>query len=468
MQENGNLRNAPERSLSDIYWSLLGRWRFFLLVALVAALALGSLTFYTEYKALRDPEMIEKQESDYRNALENYEKQKTNIEKRLKNLEDERARLEEYSETAIMLFADQYNIHEHMASYYINTNYEIAPELFFQNPNYTSVITNSYRAAVNRLDLDRAISGGGDTKLTCQNPVTDDSLRIVTTSVDASNGILNFTVYADTEERMNQIVSAIQQVLNNQETLLNQVIGDHTLEVLSQEDRITINTAFGRVQTAFAKKSESVDSGIKSNKKELKALEAPTNETPSFRKLIINVLKWVALGVMGGLMSVALFLVFQIIIQDKVLSAGELRIRYHCPVLGGFCFQDSEMKIDCRILNKLGMPHMDAGDEALELIAANVRYYMKDAEKVLLIGTDQEERLAELKKVLEPRLKGVELQIGGNINLNPAAVAALQGVTAIICVERYNKSAHKAIRQEMQLLRAFGDRNIGFILTNGK
>ena len=84
-----------------------------------------------------------------------------------------------------------------------------------------------------------------------------------------------------------------------------------------------------------------------------------------------------------------------------------------------------------------------------------------------LIGTEQEENIASLKKVLEPHLEGVELQLGGNVNLNPAAVAALEGEAAIICVERYNKSAHKEIRKELQLLQAFGDRNVAFIMTQG-
>ena len=468
MQENGTLRETPvERSLSDMYWSLLGHWKIILLVALLAALALGGISFYKNYKALKDPKTVEKQETDYRTALENYEKQKTNLEKRLQNLEDEQVRLEGYSNTAIMLFADQYNIFEHTASYYVNTNYEIAPELFFQNPNYTSVITNSYRAAINRLDLDEVISGGQETKLTCQNPMTDDSLRLVTTSADASNGILNFTVHGDTEERVNQIVSAIQQVLSNQETLLNQVIGEHTLDVLSQEDRTTINTDFGRMQTAFTTKTESVANAIKTVTDKLNALEVPTNEAPSMRKLIVNVLKKTVVGLVGGLAATVLFLAVLVIFRDRLISAEELRNRYRCPVLGAYNFRNQEAKWYCRILNKLGMPHMDSGEAALSLIAANVRYYMKDADKVLLIGTEQEENIASLKKVLEPHLEGVELQLGGNVNLNPAAVAALEGDAAIICVERYNKSAHKEIRKEMQLLQAFGDRNVAFIMTQG-
>ncbi|MBQ7147048.1 MAG: hypothetical protein IJR95_09880 [Lachnospiraceae bacterium] len=468
MQENGTLRETPvERSLSDMYWSLLGHWKIILLVALLAALALGGISFYKNYKVLKDPKTVEKQETDYRTALENYEKQKTNLEKRLQNLEDEQVRLEGYSNTAIMLFADQYNIYEHTASYYVNTNYEIAPELFFQNPNYTSVITNSYRAAINRLDLDEVISGGQETKLTCQNPITDDALRLVTTSVDASNGILNFTVYGDTKERVDQIVSAIRRVLADQEALLNQVIGEHSLDVLSQEDRTTINTDFGRMQTAFETKTESVANGIKTTTDKLNALEAPVNEAPSLKKLIVSVLKKAVLGLVGGLAAALLFLAALNIFRDRVVSAGELRNRYHCPVLGAYNFRNQEANWNCRILNKLGMPHMDSGEAALDLVAANVRYYMKDAEKLLLIGTEQEENIASLKKALESRLKGIDIQLGGNVNLNPAAVAALEGEAAIICVERYNKSAHKEIRKEMQLLRAFGDRNVGFILTNG-
>lgn len=468
MQENGPLREAPaERSVADIYWSLLGRWKLLLLVALLAALVLGGISFYKNYKALKDPKTVEKQEADYRTALETYEKQKASLEKKLQNLEEEQTRLEEYSNSAVMLFVDQYNVYEHSASYYINTNYEIAPELFFQNPNYTSVITNSYRASINRIDLDAVVAAGQTEKLTCQNPMTDDNLRLVTTSVDASNGILNYTVYGDTQNRVEQIASAIQQALREQEKLLNQVMGEHSLDVLFEESRTTINTDFGRMQTAFSNKMDSVTSGIKTNTDKLKALTAPVNETASARKLLIDVLKKALLGLLAGAVVCIGFFVVKVIVQDRLLSAGELRNRYRCPVLGAYNFRNQEANWNCRILNKLGMPHMDSGEAALDLIAANVRYYMKDADKVLLIGTEQEECIASLKKALESRLKGIDIQLGGNVNQDPAAVAALEGEAAIICVERHNQSAHKDIRQEMQLLRAFGDRNVGFILTNG-
>ena len=468
MQENGTFREPPvERSLSDIFWSLLCHWKLILLVALLAALALGCVSFYTNYKALKDPKTVEKQEEDYRTALEKYEKEKANLEKKLQNLEEEQARLEEYSNTAIMLFADQYNVYEHTASYYINTNYEIAPELFFQNPNYTSVITNSYRAAINRLDLDEVIAGGQETKITCQNPIADDALRLVTTSVDASNGILNFTVYGDTKERVEQIVSAIRQVLSDQEALLNQVIGEHSLDVLSQEDRTTINTDFGRMQTTFSNKVDSVTSGIKTNIDKLKALSAPVNETVSTRKLVLDVLKKALLGLLGGAVAGMGFFAVKTIMQDRVISAGELRSRYCYPVLGAYAAKAQQNKINIHIMNKLRMPHTNAPEEAVDLIAANIRYYMKDAEKLLLIGTDKAETLEGLKKALEARLEGVSIQCAGNVNQNPAAVAALEEEAAIICVERFNHSAHKDISQEMQLLRAFGDRNVGFILTNG-
>ena len=468
MQENGTRWDPPiERDLADIFWSVLCRWKLILLAGLLVMLVTGGSTFYQSYKDLKDPKTVAKQEAEYRTALENYEKQKASLEKKMNNLKEEQARLEGYSNKAIMLFADQYNVYEHTASYYINTNYEIAPELFFQNPNYTSVITNSYRAAINRINLDKVISEGQEMPLTCQNPVADDALRLVTTSVDASNGILNFTVYGDTEERVKQIVTAIQQVLHEQEKLLNQVIGEHTLDVLSQEDRTSVNTDFGRMQTAFANKTDSVTNGINTNTDKLKELEVPVNEVPTAEKLIGDVLMSAALGLAGGLAVAGALLAGQILFQDRVISAEELRGRYQCPVLGAYNFQSPEETKNSRVFGKLGMPYMDSGKDALNLIAANVRYYMKDADKVLLIGTEQEENIASLKKVLEPHLEGVELQLGGNVNLNPAAVAALEGDAAIICVERYNKSAHKEIRKELQLLQAFGDRNVAFIMTQG-
>ena len=468
MQEKGMVREAPiERNIAELFWSVLCRWKWILLIMLLAALALGGMSFYKNYKVLKDPKAVAKQQQEYQEALDSYESQKSSLEKKLQNLEGEQKRLDEYSNTAIMLFVDQYNVYEYTGSYYINTNYEIAPELFYQNPNYTSVITKSYQAAIHRLDLDALVSGGQEQKLTCQNPMTDDSLRLVNTSVDDGNGILNFTVYGDTQARVDQIANAIRQVLQEQEKLLNQAIGSHTLEVLSEENRTAINTDFGRMQTAFANKKDSVISGIKTNTDKLKALSAPTNESPSRRKLVVSAVKQSILGLVGGLIAAIAFFALKTIFQDKVISAGELRDRYHYPVLGAYTPKRKQAKPNCCIMNKLGMPHTDSAQEAADLIAANIRYYMKDVRKLLLLGTDETESLKNLQKVLKTRLEGTDIQVVGNVNVNPAAVAALEEEAALICVERFSKSNHKEIGQEMQLIRAFGDRSVGFVLTVG-
>ena len=73
---------------------------------------------------------------------------------RIDNLENNLEQQQYIQERSIMLEMDPYNIYEAIISYYVDTNYEIVPELYYQDPNYTAVITNSYNAAIQRLDLD--------------------------------------------------------------------------------------------------------------------------------------------------------------------------------------------------------------------------------------------------------------------------------------------------------------------------
>ncbi len=454
---------TPGIDFIDLFWSILRHWRSILATVLIVGILLAAYGAIKEYRDLANDEVVKERQEAYETAMETYHLEKAQLEKKLKNLRDDLDRQQYYKENAIMLFIDQYNVYTKTASYYIDTNYEIAPELYFQNPNYTGVITKSYKAALDRLNLDSVVATPDKPGLTTRNPLSS-AKRILYTALDEGNGILSIIIYGDTQERVDKMFDAVKETLARQEELLNQVIGKHTLGILSEESSTDIDTEFGSLQTSFEEKMEAITDGIESTGERLEDLEEPVNETPTIKTVIIKGIKFGVLGIILGLVCAIGLHLLRVIFLDRLNSTEELRRRYQLPVLGVLTrVQSKRTKLDCSLAKKLGVETKDGVIEE-NYIASSIRFYMAEAKRILLIGNCQVEKLELLREKLTPMLQGTEILVGGDVNESPAAMDALRQNAAIICVEEWLRTPHKAIRHELQTILNSGNPNLGFIV----
>ncbi|MBE6990250.1 MAG: hypothetical protein E7426_05845 [Ruminococcaceae bacterium] len=463
MWEDKNYQDgAVEINLMDLFWSVLRYWKVIVAATLIAGIVLGGYGGIKEYGDLANEKVVKARQEAYDSAMETYQLTKEQLETDLQNLRDDLERQQFYTENAVMLFVDQYNVYVRTASYYINTNYEISPNLYFQNPDYTSVITKSYRAALNRLDLDTVIATAKQPDLTVRNPVSSTK-KLLTASTDDGNGILNITVLGDTQERVDAIFAAVEKTLAEQEALLNKVIGEHSISVLSAESYTDTDTEFGELQEEFKAKMESITDGIEDTNKKLDELKEPVNETPTMKTVIRRGVKFGVIGLVLGLCVSTFFYLVRTILQDRLNSTEEILRRYRTPVLGVVTDEKKRLRLDTFLARKLGMEAGEAGAE--NYIAANVRLYLKEGRKVLLIGSCGADRLGALKDKLTPLLEGIELQVGGNVNESPSAVDALRRETAVVCVEKWLATSHREIRHELRAVKDSGNTNLGFVVV---
>lgn len=464
-EEKTYQRDVIELNLADLFWSVLRHWRSILLVMLAAAVLLGGYTFYKGYREVKNQGLVAQRKAVYEQALEKYQIEKESLEKKLDNLNAELDRQESDRSNAIMLLIDPYNVYAVRASYYVDAHYELSPELYYQNPNYTGVITNSYRAAVDRLAMGEVAATPENPKLTARNPVSGDEKKLITTAVDDGNGLLYVTVYGDTRERAEGLFSLVKQTLTEQEALLNQLIGEHELKTLSEESQVIVDTGFEELQAAFESKVAATTSAIETTTASLNALSAPANSVPTLRRALVQSVKKGIIGLVAGLFVMGFFYLLKVIFQNRVNSAEEVSRRYGRPVLGVMTSGGKKNCLDAFVAGKLGVPLKRSPEEAAKYIASNIDLYVKEADSLLLVGTGRTEKLEQLRDRLASLLSGVNVKVGGNVNSSAAAVKELSGKTAVLCVEEWGKASHREIAHELQAVRASGNENAGFVLV---
>ncbi len=456
-----------EINLMDLFWLVLRHWRSILITMVFAAVLLAGFGAFKEYRHLTNETFVKEQQETYESDLEAYELKKKQLERKLENLEEDLVRQEFYEKNAVMLLFDPYNVYLQTVSYYINTGYEIAPELYFQNPNYTGVITNSYKSAIDRIDLDAIIASEENPDLTARNPISG-AKKMLNTSVDAGKGVLTITICGDTEERVQKIFEAVKKAIAEQEVLLNRVIGEHTVQVLSEKSYVDIDTDFGTLQTSFDDKSEYIAKGIEETKQALDDLIEPVNETPTKASVIKQGIKYSAIGALVGLLLLGGFYLVKLILQDKVSGSEDIRRRYKAPILGAICNQSGKQrKLDKLFAEKLGMPAGKSIEDQMQFVASNIRLYLKDQKKILLVGNCMIDELNTIGEQLGRIISDAQIIVGGNVNDDPKAINALnENKTTVICVEKWAKTLHRDIRHEVKTINASGNANLGFILVD--
>lgn len=466
MTENNRYQDdTKEINLAELFWSVLRRWRSILLVMLAAALVMGGLGFYNGYRDTMNEEKVKEQKAAYEKSLEQYEKDKLNLEKKIKSQEGDLARMEADQEKAIMLFVDPYNTFIQRNAYYIDTHYEIQPQMSYQNVNKTSVITNNYKYAIERLSMDEIVAGPGEENLTARNPVSGNALQMLNVSVEAGNGMLTITLYADTQEHLNRMHDRVKEALAQQEALLNEVIGEHTLNILLEESYTDVNTAFETVQTSFENRLESSRTNLKTNRQKLADLKVPEDETPSLSLATKQGLSKALIGLVAGLVLMGLFYASKAVMQNRLVSAQEISRRYRLPVLGVFAAsRKKQSKFDTYLSEKLWGRKNRTPEEAAQYIVSRIALNEGDDGEILLLGTAEEKKLAALAQALAPLLEPVKLQVGGNPNESAHALQALTKPCRVICVEEWQKSSHRTILSALKTVEDAGRENLGFVM----
>ena len=457
-----------EISLMDLFWYILRQWRVILIAMIVLGVLLGGWFGFKEYLNYSNKEQVEKAKESFEIATAAYEFDKAQLENKLERLQKDLEQQKLFEDNCLMLQIDPYNVYIHTASYYINTDYEIAPELYYQNPDYTGVITNSYKSAVDRMDFDTIIATSDQPLLTVANPTTTGK-RMVTTSTDAGNGILNITVFSDTQERADALFSAIDETLKAQEVILNNVIGEHTLGILSEKSYVDVDGDFSTLQDSFTNKTVTINNGIEKTNEELKNLAQPVDTTPTIKSVVKKVIKLGIIGAAVGLILTAGYFLIRVLFKDIVISSAALENRYSLPVLGVLQKSNKKpSKLDLYCEKQLGIRYNASIDDQTRFIMSNLLIFLKkrpDVQKIILIGSVKQDLLQELQERLQKQISHRQIVAAGNILENSNAVDALEEDSIVIDVETWSRSGHGDIQKVLRMVRASGNDQAGFVLV---
>ena len=363
MKENFGANEEYEIRLGDVFWSVMRRWRGLIIAMIIFGILIGLFGAVREYRRYTDPAANAKKQEEYESSMEQYQRSKDAYEAKIDNLKEWIGRLDFYKENSLMLLMDPYDICKSTLTYYVDTGYEIMPGVTYQNPNYTGVLVDSYASAISRLPFDDLIDLRGGPDLTTAHTVSKySSKKVCTVETDTSKGILKVTVICDTEERSRVILQAVRDAVTENEALLTQVVGEHTITVIGETSEHTLDLDLANMQTTFTNEYESNTNELTKTEELLNDLEAPVKTVHSKRTIVKQGIKYGILGLVIGLILSVLYYIF----KDHDRSVSGLQRRYGIPVLGAVRTSGKKAgRIDRKIASRLGLSlNEDSGNTA--------------------------------------------------------------------------------------------------------
>lgn len=195
-----------EINIKRLLYKACKHWRTAVVIAAVGAVVIGGTKCTMELVKLSDPETIENRQIEYQGELAMYQQEGEAIRKNIENIEDTLVQQTDYNENSVLMEIDPYNEWRGSVDFYVETDWQIMPEMTVQNQNPANQIVRVYSTYISNGELYQYIIDRLET------PMEIRYLReVLSGTADATNFLIHFTVRGKTQEECQTLLTLIEE-----------------------------------------------------------------------------------------------------------------------------------------------------------------------------------------------------------------------------------------------------------------
>lgn len=459
-----NQQYNKEIDLIRLGIEILKKWRFVLCMILAFGILIGGGKAAAGFLRLQDAEYMKTQTETVHEANKKYSDTKSLYEAQLENITKEIKVKEAYRESSIYLNLDPYNVYKETATYYVSTDYQIMPDMSFQNINPMSAILYAYKVCIDDVSIYRNVIAEH------HYPVDAASVReLVTVTTDPENGLFIISAMGQDEEMAKAIMNGIrEQIIRNQEKIVA-AIHEHSIEETARVGGYTVDMTLMSVLSNHNDSISKLQEVQAKKQKELNELETPSGSVLTRGSVMKGAARHGILGcLLGGVLACG-WICFRYAAKDTIPDGETLRRIYNVRVLGTYRERKpgGAFSIIDRAIEKLensGPVEYDV-DQAYAVAGANIIASTKRGMNVFLAGSvsAQQMHLAYEKMVRSLNDNTCVLIQGGDILHDPAAIRTLPQIDAVVFVEDMVRTNGIAFAKEVDAVRMADKRILGLI-----
>lgn len=476
-----------EVDLKQMLFYVLLRWRLIIVLAVIISLVIGLGSFGLNVLRLNDEEFMATQERSFQMKHAAYIATGESLETEIANLNESKARQEEYNEASIIMDINYLSKQIATVSFYVDTNYQIYPELSVQNTDIITSVLSAYRSYLTNGEMYNYVMDklGYDIELRYLQ-------ELLSTSVDFSTNMITVQIIHSTEDACNEMAQLITEgILGKQQTIIDS-IGTHTLQAVNESAYAVVDFDLDERQKNNRQYIADLDITLQEKNEEL--IEYRREVEPVFEftlwETFKGMIKTCIIAGVVGLFVVAIFLALRFMMADNIYNGKDLKRYCRLEFLGELPCKKKKRAfsgIDQKLLRMFGIGlRQDAYDNNVLLIRNQIIALLEaDLEKnpdlrTRVMQLKQPMRIAiagtvakELCEALRTRLQDAQstlytIHTAGDILTDGEAVSAVRDADIVIFMENCGEARYSQLMEEAERVRSWGKQVLGVVLNQAE
>lgn len=293
-------------------------------VGLVLVLGLQMIT-QNDSESSEDSQVL----TAYEKELKAYEEDYAQLEMEITNLEKSIEEQITYNNDSILMKINPYDKKCVSGQFYIDSDYQIMPELSYQNTDITSSVARAYQSLATTGELAKYINEH------LENPIKERYLNELISVSYSGDSVLDVKVAHIDIDSAREIYNLIIEYMNKKQGEFQKNIGVYTIKLLNESESASVDLVLKESQVA------NIDS-INTLKETL------TEKQGSFEALVMPVqgmsLKLPVIGAFLGVFGVAAVLVVLFLIDSTLKTEQDIALALELPVLGTIPAMESKRR----------------------------------------------------------------------------------------------------------------------------
>ena len=224
MREN----NLDEREI-DLVQMVKYLWKRIGYMCLGAVVGLV-IMFVMQKTVLAPSEAAKGEETAFEKEMAEYEQDYAQLEMEIKNLSESIEEQIIYNNESILMDVNPYDKKSVSGQFYIDSDYQIMPELTYQNADITTSISRAYQALYTTGELARYINEHLD------KPIKERYLNELISINYLGDATLEVTVVHTELEKAKEIYDLVVKCMNENKVQFEKTIGPYTITVLNESE----------------------------------------------------------------------------------------------------------------------------------------------------------------------------------------------------------------------------------------
>lgn len=261
----------------------------------------------------------EGEETAFEKEMAEYEQDYAQLEMEIKNLSESIEEQIIYNNESILMDVNPYDKKSVSGQFYIDSDYQIMPELTYQNIDITTSISRAYQALYTTGELARYINEHLD------KPIKERYLNELISINYLGDATLEVTVVHTELEKAKEIYALVVKCMNENKAQFEKTIGPYTITVLNESENGFVDLELKDTQVNNLEVINTLKESLTEKQESFDALVMPTQGLGKGTLIV---------GAFLGFAVVFAVYVVLFLMDSTVKSEKDVTVRLGLPVLG--------------------------------------------------------------------------------------------------------------------------------------